>query len=468
MAVAVPEFQNLLTGLANELGTRVARLVPSLERLDTAEQLAFISDAYPDLVGPYLQAAGQLTTVWYDEQPTAARVDNAGGSSRFRAKAAELPNVAQLAASGRWAVLQPKPTQALTGTATRSVFRQSRRTVRDNAAAEKIRWARHASANACGFCRMLAIRGAVYHDEARANASHDHCHCIAVPDRDGLYVPAPYVEKWQADYEAARADGLRTPSSIANSMDGHRAGRANRANLTQRAKTDAPPATAGGTGGGGKPPTTKPPVPNAGDPGEERRRGFKGGPDGNIPREGPPSRGGRGYSYDEAERVLEWQMDRIMLDRIKDPSIPIEDVQAHVARLQEFRAEQGIVGRLDERVGKPLDDDERKVVDKLLGEQRNVTALARPKSGGAMPDLVVDGSLAEIKASTSDNASAFAQRVRNVPLKQGTGNVFVNMHRSGITLDDMLAELSPLVTNGQVAYIRVIGEGIDVELGRWT
>ncbi|MGC7358433.1 hypothetical protein RA989_21590, partial [Mycobacteroides abscessus subsp. massiliense] len=48
----------------------------------------------------------------------------------------------------------------LTGSAARALFNASRDTVLANVAAEPgARWARHASANACSFCRLMATRG---------------------------------------------------------------------------------------------------------------------------------------------------------------------------------------------------------------------------------------------------------------------------------------------------------------------
>lgn len=196
-------------------------LVAQLDRLDQREKLAFITDAYPDLAAPYLAAAGDLTATWYDEQPTFS-------ASTFEAQPADLPPDAQLAANGRWAMLQDSAVTALQGTATRAVFNASRQTVIDNVQREnlalaprgrRVRWARHAAANACGFCRMLATRGAVYRERALALRAHDHCHCLAVADRDGKYEPPAYVEQWERDYRQARRDGHTDARSIAAAMD---------------------------------------------------------------------------------------------------------------------------------------------------------------------------------------------------------------------------------------------------------
>lgn len=214
MPQSVPEFQALLTGLANELGVRIDRLTPVIGRLNQRELLAFITDTYPQLATPFLAAAGDLTATWYAEQPAGPK------AAQFIPEPADLAPVEQLAASGRWAMLQPEPVDALKRSATRAVFQTSTDTVAANAKREKVKWARHASANACGFCRLMATRGAVYNSQAAAGGKyHDGCHCIAVPDRDGSYEPAPYVKQWEQDYVQAQNEGARTPGQIANAMD---------------------------------------------------------------------------------------------------------------------------------------------------------------------------------------------------------------------------------------------------------
>lgn len=217
MAQAVSEFQSLLAGLAGELQARIDQLVPVLmERLDRSELFAFMTDAFPELLEPFLAAAADLTAVWYEDQ---------NPESGFRALPAEWTAREALEVVARWAVSQDDPAAALGGAATKELFDVSRRTVIENAAVEGVRWARHASANACGFCRLLAIKGAVYRTEEAATAmkhtdaqGHDHCHCIAVQVYS-KYEPPAYVEQWKRDYEAARAAGAKTPGQIANAMD---------------------------------------------------------------------------------------------------------------------------------------------------------------------------------------------------------------------------------------------------------
>ncbi|AKF15186.1 hypothetical protein SEA_SHEDLOCKHOLMES_9 [Mycobacterium phage ShedlockHolmes] len=242
---AVPQFQGALTRLSSEVGGAVDRLVPRLGGLTRAEGLRFITDAYPTLIDPFLSAAGDLTAQWYGEQTPAkvvsvrVRDQKALAAANFVVEPAALPDRKQLAASGRWALMERDPALALRGSATRSLFSQSRRTVQDNADREGVKYTRYASANACGFCRMLATRAltvgergapGLYHSKASAERNahtvdmrgHDHCKCIAVPVRSGTYEPPAYVHDWLDDYNAVSrdADGVLLPEwTIARRME---------------------------------------------------------------------------------------------------------------------------------------------------------------------------------------------------------------------------------------------------------
>lgn len=242
--LAVPEFQGALTRLSDESGKALDRLAPRLGGLTKAEGLALITSAFPALLDPFLKASGEMTAQWYGEQTAGTGALALVGGRKALAPANFLPTVAPLpdakalGASGRWAILQPNAGLAMRGTATRSIFDQSRRTVRDNADREGVRYTRYASGNACGFCRMLATRvltmfekGApgLYHSEASAERNahrvdmrgHDHCKCMAVPVRNG-YTPEPYVRDWLDDYNAVSRgpDGQLLPEwTIARRME---------------------------------------------------------------------------------------------------------------------------------------------------------------------------------------------------------------------------------------------------------
>lgn len=225
----------------------------ALWRAVDGQDVEFLRDALqaevPGVVDPYLAAAGDITADWYEAQAP---------ELSYVARPAALVDEGQLQATARWAagtVLTKSPVSPLdllAGSMQRALFNESRETIVENAEVEPgARWARHASANACEFCRMVATRGAVYASEsaasrvggrgvdestnigrrrggrargirARGNQSigdkyHDHCHCIAVPVRPGQsYNPPSYVEEWEAEYTRARqaADGVDAKSIL--------------------------------------------------------------------------------------------------------------------------------------------------------------------------------------------------------------------------------------------------------------
>ncbi|AIM50341.1 MuF-like minor capsid protein [Mycobacterium phage Omnicron] len=195
-----------MTRLSEEAGGAVDRLVSNLGGLTKAEGLSVVTDVYPKLIAPFLGAANDLTAQWYSEQKAAP------SSTGFVVEPAALPPVDQLAASGRWAVLQSEPATALRGSATRAVFDASRRTVVDNVAREPgARWARHASANACSFCRMLATRGGVYTSAEAAGGVAGRGVDLTVADRrmiaGGLMSRDEAVERrsvYRSEHQAAK------------------------------------------------------------------------------------------------------------------------------------------------------------------------------------------------------------------------------------------------------------------------
>lgn len=242
-----PERQRAYAALAalaaRELAAIWARLdLRNLDRL--TDPLAMILAALSDKYGA---AAAALAADWYDE----ARVD-AAALGAFAAIPAAAPDMERLEILSRWGVgplygAAPRPDAALSrisGGLQRVVLDQARSTVEESAALDpaKPRFARHASANACAFCALMASRGPVYHSEAsaltvvgrgtdvstnvgrkrgrrakgiRARGSrglgekyHDDCHCAVVEVFDGQdYEEAPYVAGWRETYNDVKVTG---------------------------------------------------------------------------------------------------------------------------------------------------------------------------------------------------------------------------------------------------------------------
>lgn len=114
---------------------------------------------------------------------------------------ARLRNTADFALSDR----SPETSSVLQGAGLRAIRDQGRSTLIANADAEKGRWFRAASADSCGFCRMLTIRGPVYRSEHAAAASHNGCNCKVAVVRPGMsYTRPKYMAGWNDEYERAK------------------------------------------------------------------------------------------------------------------------------------------------------------------------------------------------------------------------------------------------------------------------
>lgn len=254
-APSLPERQAAFTALSRLSRRDLARLWRKLN-LGTPAKLADpLTEILDALTGKYGSAAASLAADWYDEDRAAA-----GAPRRFAAVPAEPPDVDRLGALSRWGVtplFDASPDGALalsliSGGLQRLVTGMGRQTIEQSVAADPAgpRYARHASANACAFCAMLASRGPIYGEasavrvggrgvdtsanvpghrgrraggvRARGTQSlgekyHDDCHCIAVavwPGQD--YKPAPYVARWEQAYiDARKAGASNTTDTLA-------------------------------------------------------------------------------------------------------------------------------------------------------------------------------------------------------------------------------------------------------------
>lgn len=272
--VAVSEFHDALAALSARSGEAATRLVSRLDRLSPAEARQFVTDAYPELITPFMRSSGDLATQWYAEQP-APPVPR--GGNVFVPEAAPLPPADQLAISGRWALSTNDPVTAIKGTSTRRVWNQARKSMISNAIREGVGWVRVAQPDACGFCKMLATRqgstgagtpglyasqksallvvgrerrdtrnnvirghtGLVRGSRELDEPFHDHCQCDAIAVRTGVYEPPAYVEAWQDQYDAAVKQYGLDPNAIARALD----------NPARRRKAVAAAAAAAGVGG---------------------------------------------------------------------------------------------------------------------------------------------------------------------------------------------------------------------------
>ena len=182
-----------------------------------------LQDVLPQLVEVYGSAAGSVAADWYDEVRESAEVGR-----RFTAYVPDVidPDGARVLA--RWAVdplFQPEPDVSaartlLEGGLQRRVANVARAAVTDSTVADPSAqgWQRVTSGRSCGFCVMLASRGAVYSERSVSFASHDACDCYAVPAFEGR--PRPVDPFTPSQRRANDADRARVRAYLAQNNAG--------------------------------------------------------------------------------------------------------------------------------------------------------------------------------------------------------------------------------------------------------
>lgn len=173
------------------------------------------------LVGQYGAASASLAADYYDAERVAARV-----TGRFTVPLLDPPPDTQVNSGLRWAtkdVWERDPEDPATTRAQREplevrldqaekkaeavaqklVTDQGRGTVQEAVRQDPqaTAWARSAALGACSFCKLLAIRGAVYKQDTAGFRSHDGCHCGVLPVFKGQrFEPATHTREWERLY----------------------------------------------------------------------------------------------------------------------------------------------------------------------------------------------------------------------------------------------------------------------------
>lgn len=246
-----------MAGLA-EHGQALQHILGDLSTLTTRDLVQLFNEhgdgeRFPDLlrkvfgeiVRPYAHAAAVITARWYREllphsdfKPTPtvdlpdARIDKTVDWAINARTAKRVPE--DLIPRDPVDVKVTTPNDVIlgrvSGSSQRMINDASRTTVVRNAEKEGVKWARLASADACEFCRLMALRGAVYNSygvvednigvkrlvvvgrNGRARGKrqigesyHDCCRCVAVPVRKGTeWNPPDYVKDWADQYRDAK------------------------------------------------------------------------------------------------------------------------------------------------------------------------------------------------------------------------------------------------------------------------
>lgn len=190
----------------------VAELVREWPGLPIDDPIALagpLRDLTRDLVDDFSAMTATIGADWYEELRNDAEIPGS-----FTASLAPPAPDEQIAASTAWAargafVDSSKALGDATAFLDRMIADRDRVTIEINVERDPAapRYARYASANACAFCAMNALRGPVYRSEnSAAGKYHQHCRCVAVPvwNRDA-YAEAPYVAAWRHAYYDATA-----------------------------------------------------------------------------------------------------------------------------------------------------------------------------------------------------------------------------------------------------------------------
>lgn len=163
----------------------------------------------PDLVETYGESAAAMAQDWYET----VRAD-LGLPGHFRAVAPSadfwaetreategtVRRVASMAESGDRTAMAT----ALASKAGKYAMSGSREAIRRSTFADPraVGWQRVTRGATCGFCRMLAGRGAVYMDDTVRFAAHGFCDCAAVPSWD-RNAPEVDVDLYKASQRTA-------------------------------------------------------------------------------------------------------------------------------------------------------------------------------------------------------------------------------------------------------------------------
>jgi hypothetical protein len=233
---ALSDVQSYQASVDDVSTLTIAELLRFWRGLDVADAVpsaVAVREFLPELVDAYAPLSAEVAASFYDDTRAAA---NAPGS--FLADLAPARSVDKLQRMISWAVaplfrVDPKTELAapdpvlglsrLSSGTQLEIADSARDTIDLNIEADQDlghpRFARHASANACAFCALMATRGAVFRTAESAGSGHKyhaHCHCVAYPVFPGEDDESPdYVLGWERAYrdarKAARKSGIKSP-----------------------------------------------------------------------------------------------------------------------------------------------------------------------------------------------------------------------------------------------------------------
>lgn len=174
-------------------------------------------DTVPGVIGYYSEGTSALAVDFYDDARAAVR-----DSTRYGAEPVVLDRTVKIRRGIAWASepLSLADDAAAVGRLVELVQSEVVRPYRDTILTNQQRdpaavgFRRYTGSGACGFCRMLADKGAVYREASAYFAAHDTCKCTAGPVfRGGAQGPTANAMQ----YIASRR--RRTPAENAKLRD---------------------------------------------------------------------------------------------------------------------------------------------------------------------------------------------------------------------------------------------------------
>lgn len=166
----VADYRNALATLNGRAQSDLAAALASLEGQPPVTVRDTLIEVFPELIGPYVTASGELAATWYEDLRRQAL------STPYYATASGEVNTSRVGSLIRWGV-KPLFGQSdstvlslIGGGVQRLIADASRDTIDLNAKKDvaSVSWARVARPGACDWCLMLAGRGSVYRSKAAA------------------------------------------------------------------------------------------------------------------------------------------------------------------------------------------------------------------------------------------------------------------------------------------------------------
>jgi hypothetical protein len=188
------------------------RLVGDLSQATPEGARNALLEVMPLLTERYGDAAGVASLGWYDDLRDTAGVRGAYVPQLAQADLDAVQRATRRAAGSLWTGRPIDTLVSLDSILDLHVKRVGRDTMTSTAIADPRAhgWRRVAVGATCGFCNMLASRGAVYKERTADFAAHHECNCAASPSFDPY---APQVSTRQ--YQVSRRTAAMSPEQRA-------------------------------------------------------------------------------------------------------------------------------------------------------------------------------------------------------------------------------------------------------------